>query len=537
MFGPSVYRITGFSLAAFALLACEPSVQSNTPTPQERLAGPSGTTRGEDKPKPTAQPLPASIVVAPVEGVDFGAIEIGKKGEAAVRLLNNGEVPATRIDGSTIEPTFGFKETAYPGSGGTCGAILEPGETCVVTLSFVPTRSGPTTTPFTISFYDGVGQSSTLITLKGEGVLPQQEEPQDPVDPEDPEDPIDPVDPVTPAFEELGTYRVTTGRTQVISVEVGSDLEAITLVAKANVSSHYVMISDITSPNGVVLATGWSSQAHQNRSYFNNGVQATQIPQTPDINNLFVPGTYTFRVWVEDKNEVNVSNEDVRVWVGRRKAADSKSKINVNFFFSGSAGLTAQTALTQTRFKNAKDDFVLLFQGLGLEIDQLRYFNIATSYQDIVGEYPGQFAGGKKSMAELWSLGASSPEGLNIFFTDSVDPDNSGSGSILGIAGGIPGPSKLMDTTRSGVIVLYDSSTVFAGDDLGATIAHEAGHYLGLWHNKQQLQNGSYIYDNLSDTPTGTTATSNCMFWASHPSARDFSAMQREAASHHLLVH
>ena len=89
-------------------------------------------------------------------------------------------------------------------------------------------------------------------------------------------------------------------------------------------------------------------------------------------------------------------------------------------------------------------------------------------------------------------------------------------GIVLGIAGGIPGPPFVVDgNSHSGVAISWPDTE--AGSDLlGATAAHELGHYLGLFHSPEQAQEGttlSGMHDPISDTPENDKT--NLMWWAS----------------------
>jgi hypothetical protein len=90
------------------------------------------------------------------------------------------------------------------------------------------------------------------------------------------------------------------------------------------------------------------------------------------------------------------------------------------------------------------------------------------------------------------SAGASNAA-INIFFVGDIDP-RAGS-EPEAEAGGIPGPMGMHGTGGSGIVVAAD----MMGDplQLGRTLAHELGHYLGLFHTSEA--NGC-VRDVLPDT-------------------------------------
>ena len=136
---------------------------------------------------------------------------------------------------------------------------------------------------------------------------------------------------------------------------------------------------------------------------------------------------------------------------------------------------------------------------------------------------------------------------INIFLISSFTPY-----PVIGIAGGIPGPQLLQGTAHSGVAVsALGGLTSMSEADLfmqGDTMAHELGHYLGLFHTTER--NGD-SFDPLSDTPEcdranndangdGIVSSSECewadgknlMFWAAAHYQQDVqSTMQKKVLS------
>jgi hypothetical protein len=125
-------------------------------------------------------------------------------------------------------------------------------------------------------------------------------------------------------------------------------------------------------------------------------------------------------------------------------------------------------------------------------------------------------------------------QAINLFLVNRVTAGSSG--TILGRAGGVPGP-PLNATLGSGVVIpLFEMLANFNPDcsgqatcptaalqavflELGATIAHEIGHYLALNHPSER---DGETHDAITDTPictnkSGTSLTLESCFSDTNP--------------------
>lgn len=84
-------------------------------------------------------------------------------------------------------------------------------------------------------------------------------------------------------------------------------------------------------------------------------------------------------------------------------------------------------------------------------------------------------------------------DALNLFIVDALPP------GVGGWTLGTPGP-PLADTIYSGVV----AARLDGGDELARVLAHEIGHYLGLWHVDHVSRSGARTSDPLDDTEPWT---------------------------------
>ena len=252
--------------------------------------------------------------------------------------------------------------------------------------------------------------------------------------------------------------------------------------------------SALVEPSGAVALLAeerWSLDENLTNAVFATPLTTLQWPigqLTPPLG----PGRWTARLAVSTV-DVDV---DVAVWIGPPPGSGTVTlDVVVLGAMASEAGLRASV-------QEAVAHAARLWEAAGLTLEPVVREDVALSGELSV---PGAPQDGELYAA--WS--SSRPErAITVVVADAL---TSGI-PILGISGGIPGP--LTASSRSAVAVagLAVAGRDRAFDDeetrlLGETIAHEIGHYMGLYH-PFELPSGAEIttWDALDDTPRCATA-------------------------------
>jgi hypothetical protein len=184
-------------------------------------------------------------------------------------------------------------------------------------------------------------------------------------------------------------------------------------------------------------------------------------------------------------------------------------------------GIVAADALTNPRLQRFVRQIGRLLSGGGVCLGSVTFYDSPTWARDAfatgVNASDSGFGG---SLAQLSALSGPEPAGvttprLHLFLVSRILSSSTNGTSVVGIDGTIPGPGAVNGTVRSGAAVSMENILAEQGSAAGAcgspdldigcgadftayVAAHEAGHFLGLYHVTEST---GADHDPMADTP------------------------------------
>ncbi len=116
--------------------------------------------------------VPGFISITDGPTYSFGSIAYGAMLDKTFTLTNGGSFPVTAMTGVGLADPFTFKGSTYPGTGGTCGSVLNNGDTCTVVVNYAPSIAGSFTDTMNIQYNDGGGVQTSGRDIQGVAITP-----------------------------------------------------------------------------------------------------------------------------------------------------------------------------------------------------------------------------------------------------------------------------------------------------------------------------------------------------------------------------
>ncbi len=230
-------------------------------------------------------------------------------------------------------------------------------------------------------------------------------------------------------------------------------------------------------------ALGFGAPAPRNPFYGDSIPVTIMLPNGP--RSVLSERGYVARAFSEGSTEVAIT----RVVGGGGRVLD------LDLYYVGPSGWAPVGERGPPEVATALDRVASILGAVGLRLGDVRQHEVVGGLRaelQVIDADPDLRLPELEELFEL-SAGAGRPT-LNVFFVRAIEIG-------LGMAGGVPGPPGVHGTKSSGLAISVDllaSPEVPEDVDLGRALAHEIGHYLGLFHTSEF---DGTIRDPLPDTP------------------------------------
>jgi hypothetical protein len=311
----------------------------------------------------------------------------------------------------------------------------------------------------------------------------------------------------------------------------------------------YATVSSVIDPEGRTLVDRrtWSALREQ---------EVRTIPSRLEINTAtfpgrdmepMVPGVFrSTHALLNDPGAAMVTTRNLRALVRVKRApgglAANGWTLRLRVLIGGVAGLNGTNAPTNARLQSAVARMRAIYATVGVNV-------LVDGYADLLPADAARYAtiDSQEELRSLFRLTAGiTGDVLPLFIVRGIS-STAGLENAIGIAGGIDGPPGIHGTGSSGVVVSWDN-TFGRFDLLAQVMAHECGHYLGLWHSMERLAACTTVgqmdcslwggVDNLTDTSaTMAGAARNLMYWTTSGNNEMLSAGQGLMMRVNPIVH
>lgn len=285
---------------------------------------------------------------------------------------------------------------------------------------------------------------------------------------------------------DFGTVSLSSGDTPWLEFDVPPHAISFTIEGYGSTSDD-IGLRTLEGPGGKVYENSSSTGAYIWTDGFE--VFTATVPNTDrsDVQLVSGGGRYRFQLMRITGSSPSFT---IRVIIQSRPGGVvNDGVLDLNVWLAAGLSVTAASAPSDATLQAVLDETDRILGKRGISLGTISYFKLTNSGYDSVSSV--------SEFDDLQRESALAPvDRLNVFFVKTAL-----GGGTLGVTGRVGGPKK-NGTTVSGLMVDYDYSNA---QDVGYVVAHEIGHYIGLFHTTESDGTHDFIDDTVECPASGTS--------------------------------
>ncbi len=305
-------------------------------------------------------------------------------------------------------------------------------------------------------------------------------------------DEVQPVDPGNSGVDSIAvTCQPTSNRQVTLEYDIAPDTVAY-MITPISREGRRITPTMIQTPSGQVIDLQRENGFQSVPSQLFVSMNPTIIPATAQYANHLESGRHSYQLQTDSDEVCHYLLEENTLG----------TVMDLEVYLTGVPGITAASASGDSGMRAVLDHFEEIFLQAGVRVGKVNFHDIEGADKDRYSIIRSE-----RDVMNLVALSKTPTNTLsmNIFFVKQFAFADGG--GAIGISMGLPGPAGLHGSFGSGVVFtseymntsFREGTELVDGDDFtGIVLAHEVGHYLGLFHTSEQYGQG---FDPLPDTP------------------------------------